>query len=69
MLHPGLDGALLAPATGSAKQPARGLVAERLAPASGRRSVEQMATSTRLHTTRAAMRWLPGVGARVEELR
>jgi hypothetical protein len=36
-----LDGALSAPAVGSVKQPARDLITERLAPASGRRSVEQ----------------------------
>jgi hypothetical protein len=54
-LCPGLDGALSAPAAGSVKQPAQGLVTERLAPASRRHSMEQggaqTAMSTRLHTT------------------
>jgi hypothetical protein len=68
-LRPGLDGALSTPVAGSAKQPTQGLIAERLAPSSGRRCVEQTATSTRPHTTRAAMRRLPGVGAWVEALR
>jgi hypothetical protein len=39
-LHPDLDGALSTPVAGSAKQPTRGLIAERLAPASGRHNVE-----------------------------
>jgi hypothetical protein len=51
----GLDGALSAPIAELVKQPARGLVAERLAPASGRHSVEQTTTSTRLHTIRVVM--------------
>jgi hypothetical protein len=72
-LCPGLDGALLALAAVLAKQPAQGLIIVRLAPASGRHSVEQdgaqTSTSTRLHTTRAATRRLPGAGAQVEALR
>jgi hypothetical protein len=72
-LRPSLGDTLLTPAAVSAKQPARGLIVKRLAPASGQHSVEQggahTVTSTGLHTTRAATRWLPGAGAWVEAVR